>query len=344
MEPCTQQRRRVEMRALVIETPDGKPDSAAVREVPEPMAGPGQVVVAVSHAGLNYADLMMLTGIYPHPKGYPLVAGLELAGVVTKTGPGVSDVSVGDRVAAFSEDAGAFAELCAVPAERLVRLPDWMGFDTAAALFIQALTAWHLLHTMSQTRDGDVVLIHAVGGGVGLYLTQLAKAAGATVIGTVGTAGKEARALEYGADLVINRPETDFVEAAMAFTDGRGVDKVVDSTGASILDRSFGAIRRLGHVVSYGEAEGRPFDTLWQRLVEKSLTFSRMHLGHLDFSSSEWRTGVRTVVGGVSSGALRVPIEEVFGLEEFREAYAALASRKIAGKLLLRMPGLPDQA
>ncbi|HZH10622.1 MAG TPA: alcohol dehydrogenase catalytic domain-containing protein, partial [Microvirga sp.] len=93
--------------------------------MPEPAAGPGQVVVAVSHAGLNYADLMMLTGIYPHPKGYPMVAGLELAGVVTELGPGVSGVNVGDRVAAFSENAGAFAEFCAVPAERLVRVPDW---------------------------------------------------------------------------------------------------------------------------------------------------------------------------------------------------------------------------
>lgn len=325
------------MRALVIEVPDGKPNSAAVREVPEPVAEPGQVVVVVSHAGLNYADLMMLTGVYPHPKGYPLVAGLELAGVVTEIGSGVSGVAIGDRVAAFSEDAGAFAERCAVPAERLVRLPDWMGFDTAAALFTQALTAWHLLHTMSRTRAGDVVLIHAIGGGVGLYLTQLAKAAGATVIGTVGTAGKEARALEYGADLVVNREERDFVEAVMTFTGGRGVDKVVDSTGASILDRSFGAIRRLGHVVSYGEAEGRPFDTLWQQLMEKSLTFSRMHIGHLDFRSPEWKAGVRAVTDGVGSGALQVPIEGVFPLEEFREMYAALASRKTAGKLLLRI-------
>jgi NADPH2:quinone reductase len=190
---------------------------------------------------------------------------------------------------------------------------------------------------MSRTSAGDVVLIHAVGGGVGLYLAQLAKLAGATVIGTVGTAGKEARALEYGADLVINRSEADFVEAVMAFTNGRGVDKVIDSTGASILDRSFDAIRRLGHVVSYGEAEGRPFDTLWQRLVEKSLTFGRMHIGHLDFRSPEWEAGVRAVVDGVGSGALRVPIEGVFALEEFREMYAALASRKTAGKLLLRL-------
>lgn len=303
----------------------------------EPTAGPGQVVVAVSHAGLNYADLMMLAGIYPHPKGYPLVAGLELAGVVTELGPGVSAFTVGDRVAAFNEDGGAFAEFCAVPAERLVRVPDWMGFDKAGALFTQALTAWHLLHTMSRTRAGDVVLVHAIGGGVGLYLAQLAKAAGATVIGTVGTAGKEARALEYGADLVINRSERDFVEAVMSFTCGRGVDKVIDSTGASILDRSFAAIRRLGHVVSYGEAEGRPFDTLWQRLVEKSLTFGRMHIGHLDVRSPEWEAGVREIVDAVEKGALRVPIEGVFALKDFREMYAALASRKTAGKLLLRI-------
>ncbi|MCF8487314.1 MAG: zinc-binding dehydrogenase [Rhodobacteraceae bacterium] len=325
------------MRAVIFDAPDGRPDSTVIRDVADPVAGPGQALVRISHAGLNYADLMMRQGIYPHPKGYPLIAGLELAGTVVDVGPGVTAVAPGDRVAAFSEDAGAFAELCAVPVERIIHLPDRIGLDTAAASYVQALTAWNLLHNVSATKPGDVVLIHAIGGGVGLFLTQLAKAAGATVIGTVGTAGKEARALDYGADLVINRAETDFVAATLAFSGGRGVDKVVDSTGASILDRSFDTIRKLGHVVSYGEAEGKPFANLWERLVQKSLTFTRMHLGHLDYGSDIWRRGVAEVMSGIENGTIQVPIEGVFTFETVEDMFAALASRQTAGKLILKI-------
>lgn len=325
------------MRAVIFDAPDGRPDSTVIRDVADPVAGPGQALVRISHAGLNYADLMMRQGIYPHPKGYPLIAGLELAGTVVDVGPGVTAVAPGDRVAAFSEDAGAFAELCAVPVERIIHLPNGIGFDTAAASYVQALTAWNLLHNVSATKPGDVLLIHANGGGVGLFLTQLAKAAGATVIGTVGTAGKEARALAYGADLVINRAETDFVAATLAFSGGRGVDKVVDSTGASILDRSFDTIRKLGHVVSYGEAEGKPFANLWERLVQKSLTFTRIHLGHLDYGSDIWRRGVAEVMSGIENGTIQVPIEGVFTFETVEDMFAALASRQTAGKLILKI-------
>ena len=325
------------MKAVVIDKPDGQPGSVVVRDVPRPNPGPGQVLVTIRFAGLNYADLMMRTGIYPHPKGYPLVAGLECAGTVQAVGEGVDTAWIGERVAAFSEDAGAFAQACAVPEERLIRLPDGVSLETGAAFYIQGMTAWNLLHGVSVTRPGDAVLIHAIGGGVGLYLTQIAKAAGATVIGTVGTTGKEARALEYGADVVVNRDRADFVNAALQATGGRGVDKVIDSTGASILDRSFDAIRPLGHVVSYGEAEGKPYPNLWERLVSKSLTFTRLHVGHLDYRSPGWEKGVQDVLGGIQNGAIRVPIEGVFPMDDFEAMFDALASRKTAGKLLLKI-------
>lgn len=325
------------MRAVVFDRPDGEPGSTRVTDVPTPETAPGQVVVKVACAGLNYADLMMRSGIYPHPKGYPLVAGLELAGTVAQIGPGVTGIAPGDRVAAFSEDAGAFAEYCAVPIERIIHLPDSMSFEVAAAFYVQALTAWNLLHTVGTTSPGDVILIHAIGGGVGLYLTQLAKTAGAQVIGTVGTAGKEVRAQEFGADLVINRNDADFVQGALDFTKGRGVDKIIDSTGASILDRSFDCIRPLGHVISYGEAEGPPYPNLWQQLVKRSLTFTRMHLGHLDYGSSDWTGGVAAVVSLITEGKLEVPIEGTFALEEAHDMFAALASRQLSGKALLRV-------
>jgi NADPH:quinone reductase len=246
-------------------------------------------------------------------------------------------VTLGAHVAGFSEDAGGFAEICAVPVERLIQLPEWMPLEQGAAFYIQSMTAWNLLHGVSRTGPGDTVLIHAIGGGVGLQLTQLAVAAGARVIGTVGTAGKEARALDYGAEVVVNRAEADFVAAAMAFTDGRGVDKVVDSTGASILDRSFDCIRKLGHVVSYGEAEGKPWPNLWERLVAKSLTFTRLHVGHLDYRSAMWTDGVASVLELIHAGRLQVPVEGVFALDDAEAMFAAMESRRTAGKLLLRV-------
>ena len=325
------------MRAVLLNPPGGAGENMIVTEVANARAGTGEALVAVEYAGCNFADTMMRRGVYPHPKGYPLVAGIEIAGTVAAVDEGVTEVAVGERVAGFPEDAGGFAEFCAIPAERLVRIPDSIGLDVAAAFFVQALTAWHLLHTVSTTSRGDTLLIHAIGGGVGLYLTQLAVRASATVIGTVGTPGKEKRALEYGAARVINRANEDFVAAVMAFTDGKGVDKIVDSTGGAILDRSFETIRLFGHVVSYGEAEARPQANLWERLVRKSLTFTRFHLGHIDCRSEASKTAAREVIGMVESGALAVPIEGVFPLERVHDMYARLESRQVAGKLLLKV-------
>jgi NADPH:quinone reductase len=322
------------MRAVVITAP-GLENNLKITEAPEPSPGPGQVLVDVAYGGCNFADTMIAKGTYPHPKGYPLVGGLEVSGRIAAIGPDVDGFAAGERVAAFLEDAGGFADRCVVPVERLIRVPPAMGLDVAAAFPIQALTSWHLLHTVSTTRPGDVVLLHAIGGGAGLFATQITVQAGATAIGTVGTKGKEKRALEFGAARVINREEEDFVSAVMAFTKNKGVDKILDSTGASILDRSFAAICRLGHVVSFGEAEGRPFPNLWERLVTKSLTFTRFHLGHMDLSSDAWRKGIDQVVGGIMSGALKVPIEETFPFEKAGSMLDRLGSRQAAGKLVL---------
>jgi len=325
------------LRAVLLNPPGGAGENMVVTDVADPAPGPGDAIVAVEYAGCNFADTMMRRGIYPHPKGYPLVAGLELAGRVVAIGGEVTAVKPGDRVAGFSEDAGAFAQYCAIPAERLTVLPDAIGFDKAAAFFVQALTAWHLMHTVSKTSKGDCVLVHAIGGGVGLYLTQIGVAAGATIIGTIGTAGKEKRALAFGASRVINREEEDFVAAVNEFTRDLGVDKVVDSTGGSILDRSFDTIKLLGHVVSYGEAEAKPYANLWERLVRKSLTFTRLHLGHIDCRSKAWKDGEAAVLAAVADGSMQVPVEGVFALDDVHAMYEKLESRQVAGKLLLKI-------
>src|SRR5260370_3101990 len=322
------------MRAIIISAP-GAANNLRIADAPKPEPGPGQVLVEVAYCGCNFADTMIVKGTYPHPKGYPLVGGLEISGKVAKVGAGVQGVAVGDRVAAFSEEAGGFAEFCVVEAERLVPIPSAMRLDIAASFPIQPLTAWHILHNVSVTRPGDTVLIHAIGGGLGLFATQLAVQAGATVIGTVGTRGKESRALDYGAARVINREDEDFVAAVMAFTGGKGVDKVVDSTGASILDRSFATIRKLGHIVSFSEADGRPLPNLWERLVSKSLTFTRFHLGHADFSSAKWRQGIDDVVGGIVTRRLKVPLEETFAFEDVGAMLERLGSPRVPGELVL---------
>lgn len=321
----------------MMNPPRGDGENMGVADVPIPSPGAGEVLVRVAYGGCNFADTMMRRGIYPHPKGYPLVAGIELSGTVAALGPGVTGPAIGQRVAGFCEDAGAFAEFCVVPAARLTAIPDAMGLDVAAAFYVQGLTAWHLLHTVSRTNAGDVLLVHAVGGGVGLYLTQLAVRAGATVIGTTGTPGKERRALAYGAARVVNRQDEDFAAVAMNVTAGRGVDKVVDSTGGGILDRSFDCIRQLGHVVSYGEAEARPYPNLWERLVRKSLTFTRLHIGHIDTASIAWNEGAAQVMGMIAAGTLAVPIEGAFALADVHAMYDRLESRQVAGKLLLKI-------
>ena len=234
------------MQAVVIHAPGG-PEQLTLAELPHPIAGPGEVLVDVAFAGCNWADTQIRTGLYPHPVTYPLVLGFEIAGTVAALGPGVAGVNVGDRVATLVERGGAYAEKCAVPAAGLISLPDAIALDVAAAFPIQALTAYHMLYTVFGIEPGDTVLINAIGGGVGLFCTQLAVRAGARVIGTVGTPGKEKRALDYGAARVVLRHEQDFEWAVLDFTGGKGVDLAIDSLGATTLDRTFNVVRKLGH-------------------------------------------------------------------------------------------------
>ncbi len=183
------------MKAVVIYELGG-PEQLMLAQMPDPVAGPGEVLLDVAYAGCNWADTQVRTGIYPHAMSYPMVLGFEVSGTVTALGPGVSGVKVGDRVAAFPEKGGAYAEKCVAPAAGLIRLPDTIALDVAAAFPIQALTAYHMLFTIFGLERGDAVLVNAVGGGVGLMCTQLAVRAGARVIGTTGTPGKEKRALD----------------------------------------------------------------------------------------------------------------------------------------------------
>ena len=320
------------MKAVVIHAP-GAPDQLVMVELPEPIPGRGEVLVDVAFAGCNWADTQIRIGIYPHARSYPLVLGLEISGTVSKLGSGVS--KVGDRVAAFLEQGGAYAEKAVAPANMLMPLPDAIPFEVGAALAVQPLTGYHMLHTIYGIEPGETVLINAIGGGVGLFTTQLAVKGGARVIGTVGTPGKEKRALEYGAERVVLTTTEDFEQAVLAFTNGRGVDLAIDSLGATMLDRTFNVVRKLGHIISIGEAEGPPFKNIRERILPRSQTFTRLHIGHVDPESQAWKDSLPYITRGVLDGWLKVPIAGVFAMEDAAAMHRQIESRQTAGKLVL---------
>jgi NADPH2:quinone reductase len=324
------------VKAVVIHATGG-PEQLTLADVPDPVAGPGEVLLEVAYAGCNWADTQVRMGIYPHAMIYPLILGFEVSGTVAALGPGVSGVRIGERVAAFPEKGGAYAEKCVAPAAGLIRLPVSLPFDIGAAFPIQALTAYHMLFTVFGLERGDTVLVNAVGGGVGLACTQLAVHAGARVIGTTGTPGKERRAQAYGAERVVVTSQEDFEKAVLDFTGGRGVDLAIDSYGATMLDRTFGVVKKLGHVISIGEAEGQPFKNIRERILPRSQTFTRLHLGHVEQGSPEWKAGIAHVLQGIGEGWLKVPIEGVFALSEAGDMHRRLEGRHVAGKLLLRV-------
>ena len=325
------------MKGILIKKINDNFDRALDTSLPEPDVAENQILVEVHYGGLNYADLMMCNGSYPHPKGYPLQAGIEFSGIVVKCGSNTKKFSLGDRVAGFSEEAGAFSEFINVPEDSVTKLIDDVSLQAGAAYYVQTTTAYHLLHTIGKVQKNDIVLIHAIGGGVGLNLTQLAKHSDATVIGTVGTSGKETRAVDCGADLVVNRATQDFTKEIQQKFGKTPVRLLVDSTGADILNDSFDLMQNLGHVVSYGEASGKPFDNLWAQLVLKSLTFSRLHIGHINHQSEDWLTSQKVIQKMIQNGSLNIFIEHIFTLEEFNQAYQALESRQVSGKVLLRL-------
>ena len=197
-----------------------------------------------------------------------------------------------------------------------------------------------MLHTIYGIEPGESVLINAIGGGVGLFTTQLAVKAGVHVIGTVGTPGKETRALEYGAERVIVTRNEDFEQAVLEFTGGGGVDLAINSLGATMLDRTFNVVRKLGHIISIGEAEGQPFKNIRERILPRSQTFTRLHIGHVDAESQAWKDSLTYIPRGVIEGWLKVPIAGTFPMEEAAAMHRYLESRQAAGKLVLEIAPL----
>jgi NADPH2:quinone reductase len=312
---------------------NGGPEVLELAEVDTRAPGAGELLVDVAAAGINYIDTYQRDGIYPVP--LPFVPGLEGAGRVAAVGEGVTGFAEGDRVA-WASAPGSYAEQAVVPAPVAVHVPDEVPDETAAAILLQGITAHYLVASTFEVEPGHTILVHAAAGGVGLLLTQLAKARGARVIGTVSTAEKERLAREAGADEVIRYTELDFAEETRRLTGGEGVDVVYDGVGRTTVDASLASLKVRGLLALFGASSGPvpPIDP--QRLNSGgSLYLTRPTAAHYTRTREELEWRADELFAAVSSGKLVVRVGGRYPLAEAREAHEDLQGRRTTGKLLL---------
>jgi NADPH2:quinone reductase len=312
----------------------GGPEVMRWEEVAVPAPAAGEATVRHHAVGLNFIDTYHRTGLYPLP--LPAGIGLEGAGVVEAVGAGVSEVKVGDRVAYAGGPVGAYAEARNIPAHRLLKLPDAIGFDTAAAMMLQGLTAAYLLRRTYRVQPGDAVLIHAAAGGVGLIACQWAKALGATVIGTVGSAAKGEQAKAHGCDHVINYSNENFAQRVREITGGEGVPVVYDGVGKDTFIGSLDSLRPLGMMVAYGNASGPvpPFDLLL--LSQKgSLFVTRPTIMNYTAQRADLEALGGELFDVVAADRVRIEVNQTYRLAEAAEAHRDLEARRTTGSTIL---------
>ena len=300
-------------------------------EVGEP--GPGEVCIAQRAAGLNFIDVYHRTGAYPLP--LPFIPGVEGAGVVEALGAGVTGFAPGDRVA-YAGPIGGYAEARLIAADRLVKLPETIEFDQAAAMMLQGMTVQMLLRSVYRVKAGDTILVHAAAGGVGLILCQWAAALGATVIGTVSTKSKAELAHAHGCHHPILYTEQDFVAEVARITGGDRVPVVYDSVGRDTFLRSFDCLRPRGIMVSFGQSSGAidPFPPAI--LAQKgSLFLTRPTLYTYIADPAELQASANDLFAVVASGKVTIEIGQRFALANAAEAHRALEARDTTGSTVL---------
>jgi len=320
------------MRAIRVRETGG-PEVLQVENVDDPIPGPGQALVRVEAAGLNFIEIYNRKGIYKTP--VPFTPGEEGAGTIAAVGPGVTDLHVGDRVVSFNLK-GSYAELALADAGRLIKVPDEVDIRHAAAVMLQGITAHYLVTSVYAVQPGDTCLVHAAAGGVGLLLCQMAKRRNAIVIGTVSTEEKAELARAAGADEVILYTKQDFVAEVARITGGKRVQVVYDSVGATTFEKSLQCLAPRGMMALFGQSSGLvpPFDPLLL-LRNGSLFLTRPTIAHYTATRDElvWRAG--DVLGWVRDGSLDVRIDRAVPLAEAGDAHRALEERRTTGKVLL---------
>jgi NADPH:quinone reductase len=312
----------------------GGPEVLVPVELPKPSPKPNEALVLIKAAGVNFIDVYIREGRYPTP--LPFVNGQEGAGVVTEVGSEVTTLKLGDRVA-YTSALGSYAEYAAVPASRLVKIPDEIDFEQAAAAMLQGMTAHYLLHSSYPLKKGETALIHAAAGGVGLLLVQMAKKIGARVIATAGTKEKAQLARDAGADECIVYTEADFETETRRLTDGAGVHVVYDGVGKATFDKDLNVLRPRGYLVLFGGSSGAvpPFDLI--KLSQKgSLFITRPTLAHYTATPEELEWRANDVLQSIARGELKLRIHKVYPLAEAAQAHRDLEGRKTTGKLILK--------
>lgn len=318
------------MRAIVVRQ-HGGPEVLTAADTDEPVPGDGELLVDVAAAGVNYIDTYLRSGAYPSTP--PYVPGAEGAGTVVR---GAGEFREGDRVA-WADAPGSYAQRAVVAADKAVRVPDGVDDRVAAATLLQGMTAHYLVTACHEVRDGDVVLVHAAAGGVGLLLTQLVKARGGRVIATVSTAEKERLARAAGADEVIRYTEVDDLAAEVrALTGGEGVLAAYDGVGRTTFDASLASLQRRGILVLYGASSGPVPPVDLQRLNQAGSVFvTRPKLGDHVATRDELTWRASELFDAITDGALDVRVGATYPLDEARRAHEDLEGRRTTGKLLL---------
>ena len=320
------------MKAIQI-SHTGGPEVLELIDLPVPEARGNEAVVKIAASGINFIDIYFREGRYKAV--VPFVPGQEAAGEVIAIGPDVTSVKAGDRVA-YCGIMGSYAEYSAVPADRLIRVPEGVSFQQAAAAMLQGMTAHYLSHSTFALQKGHTALVHAAAGGVGLLLVQMAHHLGARVIGTVSTEEKARLARDAGADEIIQYTTSDFETETRKLTEGKGVDVIYDSVGKTTFEKGLNVLKPRGYMVLFGGSSGAvpPFDLI-QLSQKGSLYVTRPTLVHYIAMREELELRAQAVFGMIKAGTLKLRIEHTYPLDKAAQAHRDLESRKTTGKLLL---------
>ena len=312
----------------------GGPEVLTLVDLPVPAPKANEAVVKIEASGVNFIDVYFREGRYA--ASLPFINGQEAAGVVSEVGTEVTNLKAGDRVA-YTSSLGSYAEYAAVPAGRLVKIPDALSFEQATAAMLQGMTAHYLLFSSYKLQKGETALVHAAAGGVGLLLVQMAKKIGARVIATAGTEEKAQLAREAGADECIVYAQADFETETRRLTSDEGVHVVYDGVGKATFEKDLNVLRPRGYLVLFGGASGAvpPFDLI--KLSQKgSLYVTRPTLNHYTATREELEWRANDVFRMIVDGELKLRIHHVYKLTEAAQSHRDLEGRKTAGKLLLK--------
>jgi len=308
----------------------GGPEVLRYEDVDVGDPGAGEVRVRHVAVGLNFADTYFRTGLYPGPT--PSGLGVEAAGVIEAVGPGVEGFAAGDRVAYTGSPLGAYSTARVMPAGSLVKLPDTIAFETAAAMMMRGLTSSYLLRRIWPLKEGDTILLHAAAGGVGLIVSQWAKLLGLTVIGTVSSEAKAELARAHGCDHIIRYDHEDVAERVRALTGGAGVPLVLDSVGKDTFEGSLNSLKRRGLLVCFGTASGpQPPIQAMQLAMKGSLYVTRPALADYIADPAERADLAGELFGHVAAGRIKIEVNQHYDLADAARAHRELEGRKTTG-------------